>query len=346
MPHLTIQSLDDGGRVHVNSFAYTISTPTDPFATEIIQTLPTIVLIHPVYAAAAMLHPIFADRHLRRFNIVVMDLRGHGETKADVDDNYGRAVLAADVLKITEQLKIPTFHVVGIATGGSVALELAILAPERVRSVFVISPAPQVEPVESIQGRQEIADLWNQAHRTDSTEIDEIAAADAIYGALQLMYSNIETPLTKAFTSYGVSKARLNWTGENLHLINTVTVDFFLNQHPFTASPSSLKRIRAPVMLIHCSEDIVYPHSDARELLELLLEADVDARLAVLEGAPHWGWVTHPEETNALLYDFIMSNCELDASKLPPPPDSVESPFLEELARHGFVEDESDVDLE
>ncbi|KAK7002218.1 hypothetical protein R3P38DRAFT_3215369 [Favolaschia claudopus] len=128
--------------------------------------------------------------------------------------------------------------------------------------------------------------------------------------------------------------------GDNAHLIQLITVQFFLNQHPFEGS--SLERIRAPVLLVHCSEDIVYPRRHAEALLELLHAADVDANLVTLEGAPHWGNATHPEETNALLYEFVMSGC--DTSKLPPPPEIVESPFLEELARHGLVEGEADVE--
>ncbi|KAK6969105.1 AB hydrolase-1 domain-containing protein [Favolaschia claudopus] len=337
MPRIVLPSSDGG----FDSFSYTISTPTDASASHIIQDLPTIVLLLPIFAASPLFHPIFAERQLRRFNLVTFDPRGHGDTEAKVDANYGRELLADDVLKITETLNISSFHIAGIATGGSVALQVAVCAPDRIQSVFVVSPAPQVEPKEVIQGRQEIADCWIRAHETNSTEIDEVAAEDGVYGALQFMYNNVvETPLLKALTSYGVDKVRKTWTGDNAHLIQLITVQFFLNQHPFEVS--SLERIRAPVLLVHCSEDIVYPRRHAEALLELLRAANVDAKLVTLEGAPHWGNATHPEETNALLYDFVMSSC--DTSKLPPPPRIVESPFLEELAQHGLVEGEADLE--
>ncbi|KAK7028771.1 AB hydrolase-1 domain-containing protein, partial [Favolaschia claudopus] len=283
MPRLALQSSDG----IFDLFNYTISTPTEASASHITQDLPTIVLILPIFAASPFFHPIFADRHLRRFNLVTFDPRGHGDTEAKVDANYGRELLADDVLKITETLNISSFHVAGIATGGSVALQVAVCAPDRVQSVFVVSPAPQVEPQEVMQGRQEIADCWIRGHQTSSTEkVDEVAAEDGIYGALQFMYNNvIETPLLKALIPYGVDKVRRTWTGDNAHLIQLITVQFFSNQHPFEVS--SLERIRAPVLLVHCSEDIVYPRRHAEAMLELL----------------------HTAKTNALLYEFVMNSC-------------------------------------
>ncbi|KAK7053604.1 AB hydrolase-1 domain-containing protein [Favolaschia claudopus] len=347
MPHIELKAAASSSTDESESFFYTISTPTSPSASssEIVQELPTIVLIHPVYAGSVLWHPVFADCRLRRFNLVAMDLRGHGETKAGVGEDYGRDILAGDVLRIMDSLDIAEFHVAGVATGASVALQMAVMAPERVRSVFMVSPAPQIEPAESLQGRQEIVDYWVQAHQNDSTEVDEIAAADAVYGALQLAYNNKETRLTKAVCSYGVSNAKRNWTGDCLHRSEIITVKYFSNETPFDVS--SLKRIRAetPVMLIHGSEDIVYPRFHAEELLGLLRTAGLGkAELLTLEGAPHFANVTHPEEINKFLYDFIAANCGSAVKEFPPPPQVVESRFLEELAKYGYLEDDTDSD--
>jgi len=163
-------------------------------------------------------------------------------------------------------------------------------------------------------------------------------------GGSQLAYNNRETPLTKAVTYAGIEAATRNWTGDTLHVMHTMTVKFLQNRAPHPAS--ALARIRCPTLLVHCSDDIVYPLSYAEELLAHLHSASVDARLHKLEGAPHFGNVTHPNETNTLLYDFVLANSS--ASDLPPTPDPdcVQSPFLAELAAFGLldVDSESDVD--
>ncbi|KAJ6586017.1 Alpha/Beta hydrolase protein [Mycena capillaripes] len=335
------------------NFAYFISTPTDDSAERIVPGLPTILLLHPGYVSSVIFHPIFSDPRLRRFNLVAMDLRGHGWTSAKVEDTFSREVAATDVLKLMEALDIPACHVMGVSMGASLAPQMSVLAPEKVLSMFLLSPLPLEEvwlhccydvlnsdsfqPPESIEGRQEIYECWKDAFRDDDG-IDHTAMGDALHGALQLAYNNVETRLTKALTYFAVEAALRNWTGDKLEAMHTLTVKFVRSRTQYP--PSALARIRCPVLLVHCSEDIVYPLSHADELLKYLQSAKIDARLCILEGAPHFGNVTHPNETNTLLYDFVITNCvEAD---LPTAPAGVESPFLTALAAFAPLEDDSD----
>jgi pimeloyl-ACP methyl ester carboxylesterase len=107
---------------------------------------------------------IYADARLRRFNLLTLDLRGHGPTSASVDDTYGRETAARDVLNLMvctashrrffkyfcllyaqDALKIPTSHLMGVSIGSCIALQMAIFAPDRVLSVLMFSPLPQIE---------------------------------------------------------------------------------------------------------------------------------------------------------------------------------------------------------
>ncbi|KAJ7346174.1 hypothetical protein DFH08DRAFT_701642 [Mycena albidolilacea] len=89
MPRISLETTTGS-----ENFAYTITTPTDTSTTEIVQGLPTVLFLHPVYIGSAIFHPIYADTRLRRFNLVAMDLRGHGWTTAKVEDTYGSEVAA------------------------------------------------------------------------------------------------------------------------------------------------------------------------------------------------------------------------------------------------------------
>ncbi|KAF8187859.1 Alpha/Beta hydrolase protein [Mycena galopus ATCC 62051] len=180
-----------------DTFAYTISTPDDASAAKIVQGLPTILLIHPAYVMSAMFHPIYEDTQLRRFNLLAMDLRGHGFTSAKVEDTYDRKVAAQDVLKLMEALEISACHVVGVSMGASVALEIAIAAPDKLLSLFLFSPPSLTEPMESIEGRQEIHHCWTQAFQHDD-RFDHIAFRDAIMGTAQ-MANNEETQAYMGF---------------------------------------------------------------------------------------------------------------------------------------------------
>ncbi|KAJ7346182.1 Alpha/Beta hydrolase protein [Mycena albidolilacea] len=325
------------------NFAYTIATPTETSATEIVQGLPTVLLLHPVYIGSAIFHPIYADTRLRRFNLVAMDLRGHGWTTAKVEDTYGSEVAARDILKLMEALQISACHLVGLSMGASAALEMAIAVPEKVLSLFLISLPPLNEPVECIEGRQEIANYVKQAGQ-DANNVDHAIMSDALTGGLQFAYSNhkLDTALMKALCVVGLAAAERNWTGENVEAMHTISVKCYLNQPQRTSyeSLSAFARIRCPTTLVYGSEDIVYPLSFAEDLLSLLRTANVDATLHTLEGAPHFANITHQNETHTLLYDFILANSS--AADIPPAPASVQSPFEVELGLCDDTADDSD----
>jgi pimeloyl-ACP methyl ester carboxylesterase len=166
----------------LGSFHYTLSTPTDANAEATVEGTPTLVLVHPIVLASEIFHrksnalvnmfssnkemlaAIYADPRLRRFNLLTMDLRGHGLTSAGADDTYGPETAARDVLNLMvsaavpasfyscfkclfaqDALKVRAAHVMGLSYGSCVALQMTISAPERVLSLFILSPLPLTE---------------------------------------------------------------------------------------------------------------------------------------------------------------------------------------------------------
>ncbi|KAJ7120267.1 hypothetical protein C8R44DRAFT_877706 [Mycena epipterygia] len=120
--------------------------------------------------------------------------------------------------------------------------------------------------------------------------------------------------------------------------MHIVSVKFFLNREPY--SVTKLSRVRCPIILVHCSEDVAYPINYSEELLDLLHSAALDAKIYSIDGAPHFGNVTHSKEINALLYDFVLANHS--GTEIPAAPASVESPFLAQLLECGLLDGESD----
>lgn len=69
--------------------------------------------------------------------VIRIDLRGHGRSDAP-STGFGLGDLVADTLAVLDELDIPAAHVVGHSLGGTIGLQLALMAPERVRSVTVL----------------------------------------------------------------------------------------------------------------------------------------------------------------------------------------------------------------
>ncbi|KAJ7869396.1 hypothetical protein B0H13DRAFT_2350988 [Mycena leptocephala] len=133
-----------------------------------------------------------------------------------------------------------------------------------------------------------------------------------------------------------------NWLAGKLDVCHLVTAKFFLNResHPV----SRLVRVRYPIALNHCSEDVAYPMHYTEELLDLLHQAHLNAQMHTIEGAPHFGNFTHARETNTLLCSLVVTKSRVI---IPPAQTSVKYLFLADLLEFGLDEnDESDNDFE
>jgi pimeloyl-ACP methyl ester carboxylesterase len=80
------------------------------------------------------------------YQLLLPDTRGTGDSVYNGDD-YSLATFAEDALRLLDHLEIESTHVVGWSMGSAVAQELALLAPERVRSLTLLTPWGQTDEV-------------------------------------------------------------------------------------------------------------------------------------------------------------------------------------------------------
>lgn len=70
--------------------------------------------------------------------VIAVEMQGHGRT-ADINREFSYENLAADIAALLDYLKIRQADLLGYSMGGGVALQAAILHPEKVRKVISIS---------------------------------------------------------------------------------------------------------------------------------------------------------------------------------------------------------------
>ena len=93
-----------------------------------------ILLINGLSAPAA--NWLFQVKGLApHYQVVTFDNRGVGETDMPEAPAYPTSQMADDAAAVLEHLAIPRAHVVGHSMGGTIAMELAIRHPQRVRSL-------------------------------------------------------------------------------------------------------------------------------------------------------------------------------------------------------------------
>lgn len=102
---------------------------------------PALVLVHGLGSAGSIWKSLIPDL-MRDFTIYAVDLPGHGEApllnEAALDPNG----LARNIVEMMERdHKVEELHVAGNSLGGWIALEMAAVAPDRVKSVTALAPA-------------------------------------------------------------------------------------------------------------------------------------------------------------------------------------------------------------
>lgn len=76
------------------------------------------------------------------FQVIIPDMRNHGQSFHHPVHTYD--ALVSDVVELMDQLSITSAHLLGHSMGGKAAMAMALLHPERVKSLIVvdISPVP------------------------------------------------------------------------------------------------------------------------------------------------------------------------------------------------------------
>ncbi|HEY4602228.1 MAG TPA: 2-succinyl-6-hydroxy-2,4-cyclohexadiene-1-carboxylate synthase [Cerasibacillus sp.] len=98
----------------------------------------TLVLFHGFTSRTTTWHPFIADFQ-KDFQVLVIDLPGHGKTKTPPRTMH---TFCADFEQILAKLSIISCHLLGYSMGGRTALSFAMLYPERVKSLILESASP------------------------------------------------------------------------------------------------------------------------------------------------------------------------------------------------------------
>lgn len=97
---------------------------------------PDVVMLHGVTSSLAIWYAKVMPELSNQFRVTAYDLRGHGYSDA-TPTGYTSRTMADDLLALLDHLHIEKARLVGHSFGGSIALHLALLHPERVEAVVL-----------------------------------------------------------------------------------------------------------------------------------------------------------------------------------------------------------------
>jgi 3-oxoadipate enol-lactonase len=199
------------------------------------------------------------------FQSIAPDSRGVGKSDAPPPP-YTVKQLAADALQVLDVLSVQRAHVVGLSLGGAVAQELALAAPERVRSLALLSTFA-LQPPRSRALLQSWRNLYALAF-TDRRAWELQAYAWLFTDRFWRGESNVRAALKFAESQPPQS------------------IDGFQGQCDAALSHDTrdrLPRLKVPTLVLHGALDQLSPVSNAHELSQLI----PDAELQILPDVGH-----------------------------------------------------------
>jgi 3-oxoadipate enol-lactonase len=222
--------------------------------------------------------PAFSSRH----KTVVFDNRDVGQSSL-ADGSYDIADMAQDALALADSLELDSFHLLGASMGGTIAQEMALAAPERIRTLTLA-----VTYAWTGRWAQTLSAVWGARVGRMSREerIDELMLlcfseeffenAEGVGWIRDLMLQNPHPQPTEAFARQLDAASRHD-------------------------ARDRLAALDMPTHVIGAEHDILVPVWKSRELAELI----PGAQLTVLGACPHGLNVERAEEFNSAVLDFI-----------------------------------------
>jgi pimeloyl-ACP methyl ester carboxylesterase len=100
-----------------------------------------VIMIHGLLLSQTMDHPLAEDLAARGNRVITLDLLGHGQSERPRDMwRYSMAAFARQTLALMDHLELPEAVVMGTSLGANTALEVAAVAPERLRGMVIEMP--------------------------------------------------------------------------------------------------------------------------------------------------------------------------------------------------------------
>ena len=217
------------------------------------------------------------------YRCLLFDNRDVGQTDESPISSYTIRQFANDTIGLIDKLNIEQAHILGASLGGTIAQEIAISHPKRVRTLTLLCTYPACDSIMA-----EMIDSWKVARRKLT-----LVEFYRMIGPWVFTHRFYENPTNLELFIQGST--------ENPH---PQSVDAFLRQCDAIKTHNTLDRlelITAPTHVIVGGEDILTPPRHARTLTAKI----PGAKLTVISEAGHVMSAVKPAELNKAVLAFL-----------------------------------------
>jgi pimeloyl-ACP methyl ester carboxylesterase len=242
--------------------------------------------------------PAFA-RHFRVYAVDIVGQPGRSDPNPPSFLNDDYVDWLCDVL---DGLQIRSAHLAGTSVGGWVALRMALVAPERVRKIVMLSPTGVSRA--KLPVRIWVTKVMNKRKHADALQDDLTAKSvtsrspGGSFGTFDRRLARLMALCTRHYRVdrsvgvYNEATRRVDaWKGLK------VLRKFFLSE-----PKAKLQKLRTPGLLVFGQHEVLYdPWRVGRRALALMPSLELD----VIEGAGHAAIYDKPDEVNERVITFL-----------------------------------------
>ena len=221
----------------------------------------------------------------KHYRVITFDNRDVGQSK-QADEPYEVADMARDALALADHLELDTFHLRGRSRGGAIAQAMALLAPERLRTLTLVVPFAGGGnwAIERARRWSEIRGLIDRDTHLDwlllfGMSEQFYASPEAVDYAKKMMRANPHPQSAEAF------QRQVDASGRHEARDRLVTISI-------------------PTHVIGAEHDTLVPVWKSKEIAELIPGADY----SVVPGAPHALNMERAQEFNELVLSWLRAN--------------------------------------
>jgi pimeloyl-ACP methyl ester carboxylesterase len=239
---------------------------------------PVVVFSHSFGMNGAMFAPQL-EAFRRQYRCIAWDQRAHGGSFTET--GFTAWDSAHDCLALLDHLKIAKASFVGASQGGFVSLRVALLAPDRVRSLAVLGSSAGAEAEAKKMQYRQMNDVFAKAGADGPPQALLDAFSQICFGSRSDAGPWPEVwrrwPAEQAGMALGALVEREDLVGR-------------------------LDEIQAPVLVLHGSADNSYAPSHGQTIADRVPHSE---GCIVIEGGAHFLNMTDPAPVNAALSPFL-----------------------------------------
>lgn len=249
---------------------------------QVIGSGPDLIVLHGLFGSHQNWHPV-ARRLSGHFRVHTVDLRNHGASPHHPEVNY--AVMSEDLRSFLDREGISVIHLLGHSLGGKVAMQFALLHPERVEKLVIVDIAPRAYESAHDEVFDALRSLDLARFRT-RTEADEALSSHIPHHATRrfLLTNLVYNP-----------DGGLRWQ-VNLDALHA-------QREQLVAAINGMVPFDKPTLFVRGGRSDYIRDSDLSQIHHLFPSATVQT----IETAGHWVQVDAPEAFLQCLTGFLLS---------------------------------------